>query len=72
VSFEEPQLPAVNQSFWDKFRRKEPPVPENLQNPVSSSSCHVLNKKFVLRKGKHWYPSCGDSTVEFFHSGFFD
>ena len=42
VSFEEPQSPEVQQSFWDKLRGKEPPVPENLQDPVSSSFCYVF------------------------------
>jgi hypothetical protein len=72
VSFEEPQAPEVKQSFWDKLRGKEPPVPENLQDPVSSSFCYVLKKTFVLRKGKHCCPTCGDTGLEFFRTGFFD
>ena len=72
VSFEEPQPPEVQQSFWDKLRGKEPLVPENLQDPVSSSFCYVLKKTFVLRRGKHRCPSCGDSGLEFFRTGFFD
>ena len=72
VSFEEPQPPVVQQSFWDKLRGKEPPVPENLQDPVSSLFCYVLKKTFVLRKGKHRCPSCGDTGLEFFRTGFFD
>jgi predicted RNA-binding Zn-ribbon protein involved in translation (DUF1610 family) len=72
VSFEEPQALEVQQSFWDRLRGKEPPVPENLQDPVSSSFCYVLKKTFVLRKGKHRCPSCGDTGLEFFRTGFFD
>jgi len=72
VPYEEPQPPVVQQSFWDKLRGKEPPVPENLQDPVSSSFCYVLKKTFVLRKGKHHCPNCGDPGLEFFRTGFFD
>jgi hypothetical protein len=72
VSFEEPQAPEVKQSFWGKLKGKEPPVPENLQDPVSSSFCYVLKKTFVLRKGKHRCPSCGGAGLEFFRTGFFD
>jgi hypothetical protein len=72
VSFEEPQPPEVKQSFWDKLRGKKPPVPENLQDPVSSSFCFILNKTFVLRKGKHRCPGGGDTGLEFFRTGFFD
>lgn len=72
VSFEEPQPPEVKQSFWDRLRGKEPPIPENLQDPVSSSFCYVLKKTFVLRKGKHRCPSCSDTELEFFRTGFFD
>jgi hypothetical protein len=32
----------------------------------------VLKKTFVLRKGKHRCPSCGDTALEFFRTGFFD
>jgi len=59
-------------SFWDKVWGEEPPVPENLQDPVSTSVYYVLKKTFVLRKGKHRCPSCGYTAMEFFRTGFFD
>jgi len=50
VSFEEPQPPEVKQSFWDRLRGKELSVPENLQDPVSSSFC----SKPSAQHHRHW------------------
>jgi len=44
-------------------------MPENLQDPVSSSFCDVLKTTFVLGKGKHLCLRCGDVTMELFRTG---
>jgi predicted RNA-binding Zn-ribbon protein involved in translation (DUF1610 family) len=72
VSFEEPQPPEIKPSFWERLRGNEPRVPEDLRNPISSSFCYVLRKTFILRKGNHRCPSCGNTALEFFRTGFFD
>lgn len=72
ASYEEPRPPAVKLTFWQKLKGYRPPKPENLRDPLYSGYCGVQKKDFVIKRGKHHCPKCGETELQFYFADFSD